>query len=182
MRLDGSLTGHSNAKRLRKEMTPPEIALWLALGGNESGLRFRRQHAAGGYVLDFYYAPARLAIEVDGDAHNHGNRPERDATRDAWLITQDIRVLHYPAREMLANLDDVVRQIAAIAVQRRSIFESQSPPPPPTPTTPPPPCGGGFGWPRSITERLTQALAQTPPPPGGGARRSLTEGAATPHS
>ncbi|MEG8022022.1 DUF559 domain-containing protein [Sphingomonas aerolata] len=34
-------------------MTPPEIALWLALRGNEAGLRFRRQHAAGQYVLDF---------------------------------------------------------------------------------------------------------------------------------
>ncbi len=53
MRLDGSLTGRGNAKRLRKQMTPPEIALWLALRGNEAGLRFRRQHAAGQYVLDF---------------------------------------------------------------------------------------------------------------------------------
>ncbi|RXD05485.1 endonuclease domain-containing protein [Sphingomonas sp. UV9] len=123
MRLEGSLPGRSNAKRLRKQMTPPEIALWLALRDNEAGLRFRRQHAAGPYVLDFYCAPARLAIEVDGEAHNYGNRPERDATRDAWLIAQDIRVLHYPAREMLENLDDVVRQITAIAVRRRSIFE-----------------------------------------------------------
>jgi very-short-patch-repair endonuclease len=105
-------------------MTPPEIALWLALRRNEEGLRFRKQHAAGPYVLDFYCAPARLAIEVDGEAHNHGNRPERDATRDAWLVTQNIQVLRYSVREMLVNLDDVVRQITAIAVQHRSIFES----------------------------------------------------------
>ncbi len=124
MRLKGSLRSHSNAKRLRKQMTPPEIALWLALRRNEEGLRFRKQHAAGPYVLDFYCAPARLAIEVDGEAHNHGNRPERDATRDAWLVTQNIQVLRYSVREMLVNLDDVVRQITAIAVQHRSIFES----------------------------------------------------------
>ena len=124
MRLDGSLSGRNNAKRLRKEMTPPEIALWLALRPNEAGLRFRRQHAAGGYVLDFYCAPARLAIEVDGEAHNRGDRPERDATRDAWLAAQDIRVIHYPAREMLANLDDVVRQITSVALQRRTAIES----------------------------------------------------------
>jgi very-short-patch-repair endonuclease len=105
-------------------MTPPEIALWLALRRNEEGLRFRRQHAAGPYVLDFYCAPARLAIEVDGEAHNHGNRPERDATRDAWLVAQNIRVLRYPAREMLANLDDVIRQITSVALQRRTIIES----------------------------------------------------------
>ena len=124
MRLDGSLSGRSNAKRLRKKMTPPEIALWLALRGDEAGLRIRRQHAAGPYVLDFYCAPARLAIEVDGEAHNCGHRPERDATRDAWLIVQDIHVLRYPAREMLANLDDVVRQIISIALQRRTTIES----------------------------------------------------------
>ncbi|MEG8028792.1 endonuclease domain-containing protein [Sphingomonas aerolata] len=124
MRLDGSLTGRINAKRLRKQMTAPEIALWLAIRGNAAGLRFRRQHAAGGYVLDFYCAPARLVIEVDGEAHNRGDRPERDAKRDAWLAVQNIRVLRYPAKEMLANLDDVVRQITAIAVQRRSKFES----------------------------------------------------------
>lgn len=124
MKLEGSLHDHSNAKRLRKQMTPPEIALWLALRANEEGLRFRKQHAAGPYVLDFYCAPARFAIEVDGEAHNHGNRPERDAARDAWLVAQNIQVLRYPAREMLANLDDVIRQITAIALQRRTIIES----------------------------------------------------------
>ena len=124
MRLEGSLPGRSNAKRLRKQMTPPEIALWLALRANEEGLRFRKQHAAGLYVLDFYCAPARLAIEVDGEAHNHGNRPERDAARDAWLTTQNVQVLRYRAREMLANLDDVVRQITSAALQRRTTFES----------------------------------------------------------
>ncbi len=124
MRLEGSLHDHSNAQRLRKQMTPPEIALWLALRTNGEGLRFRKQHAAGPYVLDFYCAPARLAIEVDGESHNHGNRPERDATRDAWLTTRNIQVLHYPAREMLANLDDVVRQITSIALQRRATLES----------------------------------------------------------
>ncbi|MBD8618323.1 DUF559 domain-containing protein [Sphingomonas sp. CFBP 13728] len=124
MRLEGSLQGHTNAKRLRKQMTPPEIALWLALRANEEGLRFRKQHAAGPYVLDFYCAPARLAVEVDGEAHNHGNRPERDAIRDAWLVAQNIHARHYPVREMLANLDDVVRQIMSIALRRRTIIES----------------------------------------------------------
>ncbi len=123
MRLEGSLQGHTNAKRLRKQMSPPEIALWLALRANEEGLRFRKQRAAGPYVLDVYCAPARLAIEVDGEAHNHGNRPQRDAIRDAWLVAQNIQVLRYPAREMLANFDDVVRQIISVAIKRRTILE-----------------------------------------------------------
>ena len=123
MRLEGSPNGKRNAKRLRKEMTPPEIGLWFALRRNEAGLRFRKQHAVDNYVLDFYCAPARLAVEVDGEAHNRGHRPTRDTVRDAWLVSQGLRVLRYPAIDILSNLDDVVRQIMAVAIERRRSFE-----------------------------------------------------------
>ena len=79
MNLEGSKPSRRNAKRLRREMTPPEIALWLALRQNKDDLRFRRQYPAGDYVLDFYCTPARLAIEVDGEAHARSDRPARDA-------------------------------------------------------------------------------------------------------
>ena len=101
----------------------PEIGLWLALRRNDSGLRFRRQHSAGDYVLDFYCAPARLAIEVDGEAHARGDRPVRDAVRDGWLETQGVQVLRCPAIGVLSNLDEVIRHILAIALERQSIFE-----------------------------------------------------------
>ena len=123
MRFEGSPNGKRNAKRLRKEMTPPEIGLWFALRRNEAGLRFRKQHAVDNYVLDFYCAPARLAVEVDGEAHNRGDRPTRDTVRDAWLVSQGLRVLRYPAIDILSNLDDVVRQIMAVAIERRRSFE-----------------------------------------------------------
>ena len=119
MRLAGSGNGRRNAERLRKEMTPPEIGLWLAIRSNDIGLRWRRQHAAGGYVLDFYCAPARLAVEVDGEAHSRGDRPARDAVRDALLATQDVRVVRYSASDVLTNLEGVVREIMSIAVERR---------------------------------------------------------------
>jgi len=124
MRLTGSENGRSNARRLRLEMTPPEIALWLALRHTTSGLRFRKQHPAGIYVLDFYCAPAKLAIEVDGEAHSRGDRPARDAARDAWLATQGVRVLRYAASDVLSNVEGVVRQIVAVAIERRDIFAS----------------------------------------------------------
>ena len=124
MRLEGSPNGRRNAKRLRREMTPPEIALWLALRQTEAGLRFRKQHSIGDYVLDFYCAPARLVIEVDGEAHARGDRPVRDARRDAWLSAQGLQVLRYPATDVLANMNDVVRQIIAVAIERRKRFDS----------------------------------------------------------
>jgi very-short-patch-repair endonuclease len=99
-------------------MTPPEIALWLALRKNPTGLRFRRQYPASHYILDFYCAPARLAIEVDGFAHDTGDRPVRDAARDAWLNNQGVKVIRCPATEVLSNLDGVVRDILITARDR----------------------------------------------------------------
>ena len=74
------------ARRLRREMTLPEVLLWRALRRKTlGGLRFRKQHAMSQCVLDFYLPSARLAVEVDGEAHDRGANPERDARRDAWL-------------------------------------------------------------------------------------------------
>ena len=144
MRLEGSQAGRRNARRLRGEMTPPEIALWLALRRNEAGLRFRRQHAIGDYVVDFYCAPARLAIEVDGEFHARGDRSERDALRDAWLKTNGLHVLRYPAREVLSDLEAVVLDILNVAIERRGT-SAKSPPSSPSVSLrlPPPPGGGG---------------------------------------
>jgi len=125
-------------------MTPPEIALWLALRRNDADLRFRRQCPAGFYVLDFYCAPARLAIEVDGEAHSRGDRPERDEVRDAWLASRHVRILRYAARDVLSDLEAVVRDIMAVAIDRRETL-SGSPPSAPSVSLrlPPPPGGGG---------------------------------------
>ena len=143
MRLQGSSGARRNAKRLRQEMTPPELALWQALRLIGTGLRFRKQHAAGDYVLDFYCAPAKLAIEVDGEAHDRGDRPARDAVRDAWLAAQGVQVVRYSAQDVLTNLEGVVRHIVVIASERRDQFVVGRRPPPPSPAAPPPPGGGG---------------------------------------
>ena len=143
MRLEGSINAKQSAKQLRRAMTQPEVALWIALRRNAAGLRFRRQHAAGVYALDFYCAPAKLAIEVDGEAHNMGDRPIRDARRDAWLASQEIRVLRYSAAEVTANLDGVMTQILNVTENRLAPFDRRRRPPPSSPPAPPPPGGGG---------------------------------------
>ena len=122
MWLEGSDDGRRNAKRLRREMTPPEIALWLALRQNEAKLRFRKQYAAGDYVLDFYCAPARLVIEVDGEIHERGEQPTHDAVRNAWIAAQGVRIVRYAARDVLTNLEGVVGHILRMAVERRDHF------------------------------------------------------------
>ena len=57
------------------------------------GLKFRRQHAVGGFVLDFYCAELRLGIELDGACHDQPDRRARDAERTRRLRALGIRVV-----------------------------------------------------------------------------------------
>ncbi len=86
-------------------------------GAGPGGLRFRRQHPVGPYVLDFYAPRAKLAIEVDGTAHDLPSQATRDASRDAGLAARGIRVLRFNATDVLdANRrEDVLMTIAAAA-------------------------------------------------------------------
>jgi very-short-patch-repair endonuclease len=59
---------------------------------------FRRQHPVGPYVLDFYCAKARLAVEVAGIAHDMGDRAQR---------------------ELMANIDDIADAIFRMAAEKR---------------------------------------------------------------
>jgi very-short-patch-repair endonuclease len=107
--LGGSKRNLTRAKRLRRELTLPEIVLWRELRKLE--VRFRKQVPADPYVLDFYCAKARLVIEIDGEAHDRGDRPGRDTHRDAWLTAKGIRTSRINAADVLRNLDGVMQHI-----------------------------------------------------------------------
>jgi len=97
-------------------MTLPEVMLWQGLRRRRgSGLRFRRQHPVGRYILDFYCDALKLAVEVDGWSHNTGDRPERDIARDLWLAERGIRVMRIPADEVIRDATGVVDGIVALA-------------------------------------------------------------------
>ncbi len=113
--LHGPKETQKRAKQLRRTMTLPEIILWRELKKRPGNLRFRHQHPAGPYVLDFFCPRFRLAVEVDGEAHEYGDRPQRDAARDAWLMTQGVRTVRIPAQEVLSNLEGVIQHIVTTA-------------------------------------------------------------------
>ena len=113
--LQGPKQTKRRARTLRKEMSLPEVLLWQRLKGCPNGLKFRRQHPAGGYVLDFYCSDARLIVEVDGQAHNMGDRPERDEVRDSYFRLSGLRVLRLAAADVLRNPDEAAASIVAYA-------------------------------------------------------------------
>ena len=106
------------ARKLRSEMSLPELVLWRELRKRPGGLKFRRQHPAGIYVLDFYCAAARLAIEVDGFAHDSEQAEKSDAARSHFLRSQGVATLRVPARAVLENLEGAVSRIAEVCRQR----------------------------------------------------------------
>ena len=114
MTADGSV---SRARVMRRALTPPEARLWVRLRRRSlDGLKFRRQHPAGPYVLDFYCPEAMLAVEVDGESH--ADRAVHDARRTRWLERQGIAVIRFPAESVRTNLGAVLDVIAERARDR----------------------------------------------------------------
>jgi very-short-patch-repair endonuclease len=101
------------ARSMRRNLTGPERTLWFLLRRNELGLHFRRQHPVGPYILDFYCAALKLAIEVDGPVHDQ--TAARDERRTAWLSTEGIRVVRFTAEDVAARPAAVLSAIARVA-------------------------------------------------------------------
>jgi len=76
-----------------------------------AGLRFRRQHPVGPYILDFYCDELRLAVEIDGQSHDHPDRIAHDQRRTAWLNRQGIQIVRLSARTVLADMDGALGTI-----------------------------------------------------------------------
>jgi very-short-patch-repair endonuclease len=113
---------------MRKMLTPPEARLWQALRGKAiNGLKFRRQHPIGPFILDFYCVSARLAVEVDGAVHSLGDNPRRDERRDLWLERHGITVLRIEARHVLDRLDAVLTEIGRAAAMAGKPWDGGGP-------------------------------------------------------
>jgi len=116
MEVIGTNDAFQRARKLRREMTKPERLLWWALRAGKTGFHFRKQHAAGPYVLDFYCDRARLCVEVDGASHELTSA--HDEARDRYLGRWGIQTLRIPARDVLTNLQGVVDLVTSTASAR----------------------------------------------------------------
>jgi very-short-patch-repair endonuclease len=89
-------------------------------------IKFRRQHPVGPYILDFYCAAAKLAIEIDGAVHNEPKQIAHDRRRTAWLHERGVRVVRLSAVSVMTDQAAVVDFIYDVV---RSRLASESPPP-----------------------------------------------------
>ena len=110
-------------------MTLPEGLLWRELRGKRTGLKFRRQFPVMDYVADFACVEVRLLIEIDGMAHDMGNRPERDERRDRILNDKGWRIMRIAAGDVLKDVMGVTQSIAAMAEGLRPLRPLKGAPP-----------------------------------------------------
>ena len=100
------------AQQLRHELTDCEQLLWQRLRNRQlGGFKFRRQYPLPPYVLDFYCADLRLAIELDGGQHFSDEALHRDAERNRYLERYGIRVIRFSNREVLGQMPEVLAEI-----------------------------------------------------------------------
>ena len=118
----------ATARRLRRNMSLPEVLLWERLRGQRTGLRFRRQHPIGPYIAHFYAATERVVIEIDGETHGRGEQLAHDRMRDEFLEENGCRVLRIAAAEVLRDVEAVVVSIVTFA-SRPLHHASHGPPP-----------------------------------------------------
>lgn len=129
----GRLLGYSWTIPLRKELrankTETEKRLWSHLRLKRlSGLRFRRQHGIGPFIVDFYQAESKTIIEVDGDVHFIEEAAiQKDKRRQLWLEKHGYKILRYNNVDIFNNLRWVLEEIYN-AINRRL---SETPPRPP---------------------------------------------------
>ena len=105
-------------KSLRNFSTSAEAVLWTKLNKKQiEGLKFRRQHSIGNFVVDFYCPRLNLVIELDGEFHASYQDIIRDEKRDNYLNNLGIEVLRFENKVVFENLEEIINQIIKLKVK-----------------------------------------------------------------
>jgi len=113
------------ARDLRARETPVEDILWEELRGRRlDGMKFRRQHPIGAFVVDFCCAECRLVIELDGEIH--AKQRQQDTEREAVLALAGYRVIRFP-NQSVRNALPMVLEAIRLAAREASIWHAPVP-------------------------------------------------------
>jgi len=100
------------ARKLRKNMTEAEQALWNRIRDRQlSGNKFRKQAPIHRFVVDFVCFEKKLILEIDGSQHK--GQIEYDKERTAWLMSQGFTVLRFWNNDVLQNMEGVIQRISS---------------------------------------------------------------------
>ena len=97
----------SRARKLRKDSTLSEILLWKQIKKKRLGFEFHRQLPIDNYIVDFYCHELKLAIEIDGDSHDHNG--EYDIKRQKKLEKLGVEFIRFNDKFIKKDLDGVLK-------------------------------------------------------------------------
>ena len=125
MKHNRKLTPH--AQELRKNMTKEERRLWYEYL-HDYPYQFRRQVTFGNYILDFYCAAAKLAVELDDSQHYENAGQIYDAKRSAYLESIGIYVIRFSNADVMNHLQGVCAAIDTAISERMKINQANTAP------------------------------------------------------
>jgi very-short-patch-repair endonuclease len=105
---DSYSTIKQNAKDNRSMMTDAERYLWNYIKNEQIGVRFRRQHIIGDYIVDFICLKQKLIIEVDGGYHNNPTQQQKDRIIQNWLESMGYKVLRFNNNDIFHQIESVI--------------------------------------------------------------------------
>ena len=97
------------ARENRQHQTRAEELLWQRLRNRQLGVRFRRQHAIGDFIVDFVCIEKKLVVEVDGEIHFR--QKAQDDVRTGLIMSRGFRVIRFWNDEVIQDIDAVVSRI-----------------------------------------------------------------------
>jgi very-short-patch-repair endonuclease len=91
-------------------MNEKEKILWLLLKDkNYSGLKFKRQHQIGKYVLDFYCEEQKIALELDDTGDSKKN--SYHSMRKNFFRSNGIKVIKLPESHLQSEIKHLLNKI-----------------------------------------------------------------------
>lgn len=102
------------AKNNRKNPTQAETVMWNILKAKSFGVRFRRQHPIGDYIVDFVCLSKKLVIEIDGGYHTDECVAEQDLIRSSYLEQEGFTVVRFTNEEVLVDTNSVIEKLNRI--------------------------------------------------------------------
>jgi len=99
------------AEYLLDNMTWPERILWSRIRHRQIGYSFQCQAIVRGYIVDFWCAKARVAIELDGPTHDYAEKREADKRRDEFLTKSGVKVLRFHNSDVQKGMSAVLIRV-----------------------------------------------------------------------
>jgi len=86
------------------------------------GLKFRRQHQIGLYIVDFYCDELKLILELDGNIHFTKEQIEKDKLRDEYLKSSGFAIFRFENYEVLNKQEALLHTIKKLVLFPLSRF------------------------------------------------------------